>query len=191
LVFVARLAPCLWSDRRAESDRDETGKARQDMAQVGVMDGSQTGWDWGCRISDCLPCVYGLCRALRIQTLFKAAWEWCAGRRRGKPIKVVGGPGRPGQGGHGRRDGRRNRANHDLIHWIALRWLADPALRFGSGPVPGGLIKGDWVLVLSGFKCPLGDLQLNGGVRGFGSGGEGGTAWPVHRVFRFSPFGLS
>jgi hypothetical protein len=69
--------------------------------------------------------------------------------------------------------------------------LADPALRFGSGPVPGGLIKGDWVLVLSGFKCPLGDLQLNGGVRGFGSGGEGGTAWPVHRVFRFSPFGLS
>jgi hypothetical protein len=93
LVFVARLAPCLWSDRRAESDRDETGKARQDMAQVGVMDGSQTGWDWGCRISDCLPCVYGLCRALRIHTLFKAAWEWCAGRRRGKPIKVVGAQG--------------------------------------------------------------------------------------------------
>jgi hypothetical protein len=90
----------------------------------------------------------------------------------GKANQGRWGPGRPGQGGHGRRDGRRNRANHDLIHWIALRWLADPALRFGSGPVPGGLIKGDWVLVLSGFKCPLGDLQLNGGVRSLGREGR-------------------
>ena len=124
-MFVARLALCLLSDRRAESDRDETGKARQDMAQVSAMDGSQTGWDWGCRISDCLPCVYGIRRTLYIiPTLFKVAWEeWCAGHRREKPIMVRWGQSRPGQGGHDRRDGRRNRANHDLIHWIALRWF--------------------------------------------------------------------
>jgi hypothetical protein len=65
--------------------------------------------------------------------------------------------------------------------------LADPALRFGSGAIPG-LREIGWIL---SFKSSAGhwhfDLQANGGAWGSGKGRTG----PCICEFRLSPFGLT